>query len=72
MVTTPLGESVVAKMVYRHYPLMLPNRVTYVELVGLDMVNFMSFWVWINCMNVLHLKIVERELLSPIFQMNLS
>ena len=31
MVTTPAGESVVVKRVYRNCPIMLPNRVTYVE-----------------------------------------
>ena len=30
----------VAKRVYRDSPLRLPNRITYVELVELDMVNF--------------------------------
>ena len=39
MVTTLIGESVVAKMMYRNCPIMLPNSVTHVELV-LDMVNF--------------------------------
>ena len=33
IVSTPVGESVVAKKVYRNCPTMLPNRVSYVELV---------------------------------------
>ena len=33
MVTTMVGESAVAKRVYRNCPTMLPNRVTYVEQV---------------------------------------
>ena len=33
MVTTPVGDAVVAKRVYRNYPIMLPIRVTYVELI---------------------------------------
>ena len=37
MVTTPVGESVVAKRVYRNCPIMFPNRITYVEL---EMVDF--------------------------------
>ena len=38
--TTPVGQSVVATRVYRNCSIMLPNRVTHVELVKLDMVNF--------------------------------
>ena len=37
MVSTPVGVSVVAKKVHRNCPIMLPNRVTYVELVEFDM-----------------------------------
>ena len=40
MVTTLVGDLVVAKSVYINCPIMLPNRVTHVELVKLDMVNF--------------------------------
>ena len=38
--STPVGESVVAKMVYRNCPIMLHNRVSYVELVELDTFDF--------------------------------
>ena len=31
IVTTPVGDSVVSKSVYRNCPIMLPNRVTHVE-----------------------------------------
>ena len=40
MMSTSIGESVVAKRVYRNYPTMLSNRVTHVELVELDMFYF--------------------------------
>ena len=40
MVTTLVGDLVVAKSVYINCPIMLPNRVTHVELVELDMVDF--------------------------------
>ena len=40
MVFTPVGDSVVAKRVYRNCPIMLPNRVTHVELVELDIFDF--------------------------------
>ena len=40
MVTTPVGYSVVAKRVYKNCPEMFPNRVTHVELVEHDMVDF--------------------------------
>ena len=40
MLTTPVGELVVAKRVYGKFPIMFPNRVTHVELVKLDMFDF--------------------------------
>ena len=40
MVSTLVGESVVAKRVYRNCPIILSNRVTHVELVELDMLDF--------------------------------
>ena len=40
IVSTPVGESDVAKNVYGNCPIMLPNRVSYVELVELDMLDF--------------------------------
>ena len=40
MLTILVGESVVAKGAYRNCPIMLPNRVTHVELVELDMADF--------------------------------
>ena len=39
MVTTPVGESVVAMRVYGNCPIMLPNKVTHFELVELQIVN---------------------------------
>ena len=38
--STPVGESVVAKRVYRNCPIMLPNRVSYVDQVELNMLDF--------------------------------
>ena len=35
-----MGESVFPKRVYRNYPIMLPNRISYVDLVELDMLDF--------------------------------
>ena len=40
VVSTFVGELVVAKIVYRNFPIMLPNRVSYVDLVELDMLDF--------------------------------
>ena len=40
MITTLVGESVDAKRVHRNFPVMLPNKVTHVLLVELDMVDF--------------------------------
>ena len=50
-------ELVVAKRVHRNFPIMLPNRVSYVELIEFDMLDLMSFWVWISCMLVLPLRL---------------
>ena len=40
IVSTPVGESVVAKRVYRNWKIMFPNRVSYVNIVQLDMLDF--------------------------------
>ena len=40
IVTTLVGESVLTKRVYRNFPIMLPNRSTYVQIVELDMFDF--------------------------------
>ncbi|KAH0709324.1 hypothetical protein KY284_010751 [Solanum tuberosum] len=39
-VSTPVGDSIVAKRVYRGCPISLPNRITLVDLVELDMLDF--------------------------------
>ena len=38
--STPVDESIVSKRVYRNYPMMLPHRVSYIDLVELDMLDF--------------------------------
>ena len=38
--TTPVGDSVVARRIFRSCPISLSNRVTSVDLVELDMVDF--------------------------------
>ena len=35
-----MGELVVSKRLYRSCPILLPNRVSYVDLVELDMLDF--------------------------------
>ncbi|XP_069146008.1 uncharacterized protein [Solanum lycopersicum] len=40
MVSTSVVELVVAKRIYRNCPIIFVNRVTHVELVELDMVDF--------------------------------
>ena len=40
VVSTLVGDSVVAKRVYSNCPIMLPNRLSYVDLVELDMLDF--------------------------------
>ena len=39
-ISTPIGDFVVSKRVYRSYPILLSNRVTLVDLVELDMLEF--------------------------------
>ncbi|WMV50784.1 hypothetical protein MTR67_044169 [Solanum verrucosum] len=39
-ISTPIGESIVAKRVYRNCHVSLSHRVTYVDLVELDMLDF--------------------------------
>ena len=57
-----MGESVVAKRVYRNCPIMLPNRVSYVDLVELDMLDFdVILGMGIDCMDVLPPLIVGQE-----------
>ena len=40
LVSTLVGESVVAKRVYQNCPISLPNRVSYVDIIELDMLDF--------------------------------
>ena len=40
LVSTPVGDSVVAKRLYRSCPILLSNRATLVDLVELDMLDF--------------------------------
>ena len=40
LVSTPVGDSVLAKRVYRGCPILFINRVTLVDLVELDMLDF--------------------------------
>ena len=39
-VTTPVGDSVVARKVFKNFPISLTNRVTWMDLLELDMVDF--------------------------------
>ena len=50
VVTTPLGETVVTKRVYRNCPIILSNRISFVELVELDIVDLMLYWECIGFM----------------------
>lgn len=42
LISTPLGDSIEAKRVYRICPISLPHKVTLVDLVELDMLDFLS------------------------------
>ena len=50
VVSTPVGDSMVAKRVYRNCPKILPNRVTHFELLEFDMYDFDVIF----CMGLLH------------------
>ena len=39
-VISSMGDSVIAKRGYKNHPTMLPNRVTHVDLIELDMIDF--------------------------------
>ena len=52
--STPMGYSVVAKRVYKNCPIMLPNRVSYVELVELDMLDFDIILGMVQCLLYLY------------------
>ena len=39
-VCTPVGVSIIARQVYRNYPVIISQKVTSVDLVELDMTNF--------------------------------
>ena len=52
-----MGESVFAKSMYRNCPIIFPNRVSYIELVELDILDF-DISAWIGCMLSLLLLIV--------------
>ena len=39
-VSNPIGESIVANRVYRNFHVSLSDRVTYVDLVELEILNF--------------------------------
>ena len=43
LVSTPVGDSIYAKRVYRCYPISFPNRVTLVDFVELDILDFDAF-----------------------------
>ena len=70
IVTTMIGDSVVAKRVYKNFPIIFPNRVTHVEFVELDMVKFYLILGWIGCMTLFLPLILEQEFFSSIFLMN--
>ena len=58
--SVPVDDSVVARRIFRSCPISFPNRVTLVELVELDMVDFDVILEWAGCMLVLHPLIVGR------------
>ena len=45
---------IVTKRVYRNYPIMLSNRVSYVELVEIDMLDFDIILGMVECLIYLY------------------
>ena len=66
IVSTPMGESVVSKRVYKNCLLKLPNRVSYVDLVELDMFDFDILFGMDWCMHVFPLLMSLPTIRSPI------
>ena len=60
LVTTSMGDSVVVRRVFRSFPISLPNRVTLVDLVEHDMVDFDVILRRTGCMLVLLLLNVKQ------------
>uniref|UniRef100_A0A0V0H6A2 Putative ovule protein n=1 Tax=Solanum chacoense TaxID=4108 RepID=A0A0V0H6A2_SOLCH len=71
-ISTPVGDSVVAKRVYRICHISLSRRITLVDSVELDILDFDVILVWIGCMHVMPLSIVGLRWLGFNFQMSLS
>ena len=55
-----MGDSVIAKRVYISCPILLSNRVTLVDLVEQDMLDFKSYWGLIGHMLVFLQLIVDQ------------
>lgn len=54
LVATPVCDSIVAKREYRICPIMLPNRVSNVYLVKLDMLDIDIILVWLIALLFCH------------------
>ena len=50
--SSPVGDSIVTKRVYKNYPISLLHKATRIDLVELDMLFFDVIWGWIGCMLV--------------------
>ena len=61
-----MGESVVAKRVYRNCPIMLSNRVSYIELVELYMLDFDVIF----CMDWLHSFLTSIDCRTRVVKFN--
>lgn len=55
LVSTPVGESIVAQKVYKKCPVSILYRVVFADLIELDMVDLILFWVWTGFTLVMHL-----------------
>lgn len=53
-ISTPVGYSVIARRVYRNYPVIIFYKVTSVDFVDLDMIDFNIILVmdWLHSYNV--------------------
>ena len=71
-ITTLLGDSYVARIVFKNCPISFPNRVTLVDLVELDMIDFYVIFEmdWLpSCYSSMYCRTRES---SSISQMNQS
>ena len=71
-VSTPVGDPVIARQVYRNCPVIVSQKVTLADLVQLEMVDFDVIVGMVSYTHVMPQSIVELGLFFFCFQTNQS